>query len=227
MQLQQLVQQGKVWQAGRAPVVQESRISSGYPQLDQYLEGGWPEGCLTELLCDRPGQGELSLLLPLLQQLQEDSPEHSILLVDPPLLPSGSALAGLGLKLPQLITVQTRSRRDQLWSLEQALRSGCCPAVLAWLPQADAKALRRLQVAAVEGNSRGFLFRPTDCVTESSAAPWRFTLQRQSEGVEISLIKRKGGWPLPARTLSLAPHPLLPTPTAVTPAGRPTLRLVN
>jgi len=230
MQLQQLVQQGKVWQAGQGPVVEATPRSSGYPELDHYLGGGWPEACLTELLCDQPGQGELSLLLPLLKQLQCETPDHSILLVDPPLLPCGSALAGLGLKLPQLVTVQTRSRRDQLWTLEQALRSGCCPAVLSWLPQADARALRRLQVAATEGNSRGFLIRPLESLQSSSAAPWRLALRRQPDGVEVSLLKRKGGWPLPARTLALPAHPLLPAAQPpVTPPGAtgPALRLVN
>jgi len=223
MQLHRLVQQGKVWQAGQqSPAGDEQSHASGFAELDRCFAGqGWPGNCLIELLCDQPGQGELSLLLPLLKQLQSES-EHCLIWVDPPMWLCAPALVNAGLKLEQLVTVTTRSRRDRLWTLEQALRSGCCPAVLGWLPQADAKALRRLQLAAAEGQSRGFLFRPQACAQESSSAPYRLSLSRQPEGVDVSLLKRRGGWPLPAQSISLPSHPFLTSSTA-----KPRLGLVQ
>lgn len=58
---------GSVWQASRLAQAGGAVLPTGFAALDAELPGGgWPAGALIELLADRPGVGELSLLLPLL-----------------------------------------------------------------------------------------------------------------------------------------------------------------
>ena len=58
---------GSVWQASRFAHAGGTVLPTGFATLDAELPGGgWPAGALIELLADRPGIGELSLLLPLL-----------------------------------------------------------------------------------------------------------------------------------------------------------------
>ncbi len=65
----------------------------------------------------------------------------------------------LGLDLATLIVVRAQSYRDQIWTLDQALR---CPAVAAvWAPleKIDEHDFRRLQLAVEEGGGLGLLVR--------------------------------------------------------------------
>ena len=53
--------------------------------------------------------------------------------VAPPNLPYAPALAAAGVDLTAVVVVAPSSRRDALWASEQALRSGSCHALIAWL----------------------------------------------------------------------------------------------
>jgi len=225
MSLDQLLQQGAVWR-GREAASEASvaTLSSGHAQLDQWLPGGgWQSGNLVEVLYDTEGCGELRLLLPLLAAAPKD---RWIIWVDPPHIPYAPVLKAAGVALERLLLVRSTSRRDRLWCLEQALKSGCCAAVLGWVPGGEAKVLRRLQLAAAAGGSLGFVFRPTDCRDQNSPAPYRLLLESEQDGasVGVSVLKRKGGWPLSRRVL-----PLDETMHAVRPrvTGRSRLRLVS
>ncbi len=225
MSLDQLMQQGAVWR-GREAANEASvaTLPSGHAQLDQWLPGGgWQSGNLVEVLYDTEGCGELRLLLPLLAAAPKD---RWILWVDPPHIPYAPALKAAGVPLERLLLVRSTSRRDRLWCLEQALKSGCCAAVLGWLPGSEAKALRRLQLAASEGGGLGFVFRPTSCCDQSSPAPYRLLLEPEQDGVSagVSVLKRKGAWPLSRQVLSLEESTIDTRPTA---SSRPRLRLVR
>ena len=63
--LQQLLQEPQIRKAGQGAGRYQT-VSTGFPDLDQALPGGWPIGMLTELLVDLCGIGELQLLLPTL-----------------------------------------------------------------------------------------------------------------------------------------------------------------
>lgn len=192
MKLQSLMDRGQLWQAASRQLKDEAVCSSGYFELDQcFLEQGWPSACLTELFCAQPGQGEISLLLPLLVQLQQE--QRDLLWLNPPMQPFPATLAAAGVTLTGFISISTKSRADCLWAFEQALRSGSCAAVLAWLAYANAKETRRLQLAAAEGNCRGFLICPPPVNQQSSAARMRIKLTRRRQGVGVEVIKRRGG----------------------------------
>jgi cell division inhibitor SulA/protein ImuA len=87
--------------------------------------------------------------------------------------------------------------------MEQALRSGACAAALGWIDTAGDQALRRLKLAAEEGGSPGFLFRPSGRREESSPAALRLALTACDIGLDIEILKSRSG---PARIDRLLIH---------------------
>jgi len=94
--IQELVQlHPDLWQASGQADRGQAAVPSGHPALDAQLPGGgWPSGSLTELLVRALGVGELRLLAPALRRLAHSG--RQILLLAPPQLPYGPALAALG-----------------------------------------------------------------------------------------------------------------------------------
>ena len=69
-----LLERTDIWTGDRLAVATES-LASGYPALDAELPGGgWPRGALIDLMHERPGIGELALLLPVLAALTTARP---------------------------------------------------------------------------------------------------------------------------------------------------------
>ena len=67
-------------------------------------------------------------------------------------------------------------------------------AILAWLPQARAEQIRRLQVHAQNCDGLVFLFRPEAVQTDASAAPLRILAALgQDWNLHLHILKRKGG----------------------------------
>jgi len=204
--IDQLLRQGVVWQGRQAPRAPSTVLSSGYPRLDRLL-GGWHPGNLIELRYTQEGCGELQLLLPLLAQLARQP--RWIILLDPPHIPFAAAFSAAGVDLSRLLLVHSRSRGDAGWVMEQALKSGGCSAVLGWLPRADERLVRRLQLLASDHQGLGFLLRPGGGADGGSAAAYRLQLQPGPQATAITLLKRRHGWPLPAQPIPLPQHRLL------------------
>src|SRR5690606_22878857 len=116
-------------QAGPPP----SRVlATGHTELAAHLPGGgWPYHCLIEFLMPQPGRGEATLLQPALAQVAGSAP---ILLVQPPHPPCAQGWLGSWPADARLWWLQPASQADTLWALNQAVRSGVCAAILAWLP---------------------------------------------------------------------------------------------
>jgi protein ImuA len=110
----------------------------------------------------------------------------------PPHLPYAPALAADGLDLTQLAVVRAPGRRDALWAAEQALRSGACAALLAWLPHARYAELRRLAVAASAGRAFVALWRPVESLHESTPACLRLALEQAPGALAVRIAKRHG-----------------------------------
>ncbi len=176
---------------------------SGFAGLDALLpDGGWPRGTLVEILVGGPGRGGLDLILPALARLSRGS--RWIALVAPPLSPYAPGWAGAGLELSRLLLVRAPDGCEGLWALEQALRSGACSAVLGWPGRVETPSLRRLQLAAQTGQATGFLFRPETAQTDPSPAPLRLQVAACPEGLEVRILKCRGGWPAAPLLLALA-----------------------
>ena len=166
-------------------------LPSGFPALDRCLPGGgWPQGALTEIISRTAGIGELSLLMPACARLTQT--ERSLIFVAAPHIPYAPALAAAGLDLTRLLLVQTRSRKDGLWALEQALNATSCGAALAWMENIDDRSLRRLQLACERSGACGFLFLSQS--KASSPAALRLALSAADDGcLAVRILKRRGG----------------------------------
>ena len=204
--LEELLRHPALWR-GDGRVDAPAAIPTGFRRLDERLPGGgWPSSTLIELLVPAAGVGELRLLVPALRALSAKRPDAPRWLawLAPPHLPYAPALADAGLDPAHSLVIRPRAGLDRLWAMEQALRSGACAAVLGWIGAASDQALRRLKLAAGEGQSLGFLFRPPCHRHESSPAALRLSLAARDRSLDIEILKSRGG--IPARIDGLPIH---------------------
>jgi hypothetical protein len=194
--LNDLLARGEIWRGDTLARLPQAGVASGWPELDAELPGGgWPYGELTELLVERSGIGELSLLLPALARLSAAG--GWLALVAPPFLPHAPAWRAAGLDLGRLLVVE--AGEQAAWCCEQLLAGGGFAGVFAWLGrQDDARSLRRLQVAAAGQRSLAFVWRDPASAVQPSPAPLRLMLAPAPAGVAVRVIKRRGhpmtGW---------------------------------
>lgn len=182
-------------------------VATGHVLLDAELPGGgWPVGGLCEILQTHSAQSEWRLLLPALCTAQQGARPGAaawVVLIGPPHVPFGPALAALGLDVRRLLWVKAQTPAERLWAAEQALRCAGVAAVLIWLPQVQAAPLRRLQMAAQTHAKLLFVVRPASAQHESSPAVLRLLLgQGGGDGLCIQVLKRRG--PPLAQTLVLS-----------------------
>lgn len=181
-----------VWRGSQRAQIAGDVVPSGFAALDDVLPGGgWPCGALTEILPERAGIGELGLLMPALAQLSRQSGWQAW--VAPRHVPYAPALAAAGIALARVLVVRPQTSGDAWWAAEQALRSGACCAMLAWLASPDERGMRRLQLAAEAGRSWCVLFRPARDVGQRSPAVLRLYLESAGDSLAVHVIKRRGG----------------------------------
>ncbi|GAB2854408.1 translesion DNA synthesis-associated protein ImuA [Pseudoduganella ginsengisoli] len=179
-----------LWRASQLAQGAVRCIDTGHAVLSAQLPGGgWPVGSLTELLLQQPGIGEIRLLRPALQQ----AAQRPVVLLAPPQIPQGLALAALGLPPGQMVWIRNTGKSgDALWAAEQVLRSGCCGALLLWQQQIRHENLRRLHLAAQSGDTLFCLMRPLAAAQDASPAPLRLALRTAQGGLSIEFVKRRG-----------------------------------
>lgn len=192
-------------------------VACGFPVLDRHLPGGgWPLGALVEVLYREPGIGELSLLLPALAHLAGEG--RWLAWIAPPYRIAVPALQAVGVDPARVLVVRGTDAAQVPWAAEQALRSGACGAVLWWLRGRRAerggggargegfRQLRRLQLAAQAGHSLGVVFRDARAAAQASPAVLRLLLVPAEQGVQVTLLKRRGAAPA-CVTVDFARHP--------------------
>lgn len=194
--LQALLEGGRVWSAGAQAAA--AGEPSGFAALDAALPSrGWPRGAITELLAPRPGLGELSLLLPALARASAAG--RRVALVAPPARPCAPAWAAAGIALSRLLVVNAGGQA--LWAAAEILRSQAFGAVLLWAGAIVDRDLRRLQLAAEQGEALLFLLRPASQAAAASPAALRLHLSAGPCGaLQVEILKSRGGAP---RALSL------------------------
>lgn len=164
---------------------------TGFSELDKALPaGGWQCGTVVELMPEQTGIGEFRLLAPTLTRITR---ERYALLVAPPFIPFAPALRKHGVVLDRLIIIEAKTSEDVLWATEQALRCKSFGAVVAWPASVRDREVRRLQLAAEAGGSIGFLYRSPSAARESSPAAMRLRLRSGAEGLQIDVLKCRGG----------------------------------
>lgn len=193
-ELDQLASRALIWRPGECRVLaQKAGISTGFPALDEALQGGgWPRSALIELLVQGSGGGELRLLLPALAQLSTEK-RHQ-LWIGEPWLPFAPGLRAAGIDLTQLVCVHPQNHQQWLWATEQALRSPGCGAVLAWANRFKSRyaELRKLQVAVAERNALGFMVSHARSANSASPAVLRLRVSSTINGLDIDILKQRG-----------------------------------
>lgn len=196
--LTQLLNERQLWRArgnGAPPSRRavDRGMSTGFSELDQALHlGGWPRNGSTELFCSQFGGGELELLWPGLKTRCHQRPA---LWLNPPLLPFAPAIEQQGLNSLQHYLLHINIAKEQLWAAEEALRSGAFSCLLSWFSSSSLqdRQLRRLHLAAQEGDCWHLHFRDSASRQQSSPAPLRLLLQPSLNYLDIHIFKQSGG----------------------------------
>jgi cell division inhibitor SulA/protein ImuA len=191
--LSDVLARNDIWRGDRLAAAALPGVATGFPQLDAELPGGgWPRGGLVELLHERSGIGEISLLMPALARISADELAW-VVCVAPPQQPYAPAWAAAGVDLSRLLITRA-SGGDAAWACARVLDTEGVGALLAWLPSADAGTLRRLQLLAERSRILVFLLRPATAAAAASPAPLRIGLEACSGGrLSLRLLKRRGG----------------------------------
>ncbi len=204
--IDEILKHPAIWRIGQMPVSVKDGIPTGHSILDALLPShGWTQGELTEILTNEQGIGELLLMAPAIRQVTQAG--RSVILIAPPYLPYPMAIESLGVRLNRVVLIQADGE-ERLWATEQAARSGACGMVITW-SGANRKewcypALRRLQVAASNGNTALMAYRPANAMLDASPAPTRLVVLAQQGMLQIKIAKRRGA--LLAETISLNLH---------------------
>ena len=199
--IRELLKHPQIWQSGRSPARHPKTLPTGFAELDQALSGGWPVGVLIELLIDSCGTGEFRLLMPALTALSRNATTQLqwVMLIAPPYIPYAPALVRQGVDISRFQVVHCHRRAEVFWATEQALYSGTCSAVLAWTGVSDVsdeRALRRLQLAAEQGQSWLVLFRPARFRRQRSPSTLRIDCQSAPpHGLRVDIFKNRGSRP--------------------------------
>jgi protein ImuA len=193
-----------VWRADQAlPSHQDmASLPTGFATLDAELPGGgWPAAGLTELLAAAVGGIEWLLLAPALAQAnQAQVPEtpRPILCVTPPHDPYAPALQRLGVDPARLLKVCATQASDAAWAAEQGLKAQACAGVVWWVsanitPSALSITMRRLQLAAQQGQTPLFVVRPWAAQAQASPALLRLSVAPAAPGeLAVKAFKRRG-----------------------------------
>ncbi|MBN8480092.1 MAG: translesion DNA synthesis-associated protein ImuA [Xanthomonadales bacterium] len=176
-----------IWRRGREHAVSLRTQPTGDAGLDARLPGGgWPRGGLIEILAGHDGLGEMSLLLPAIAALTRT--RRRVAMIGPPYIPFAPAWIAAGVDPAHLVQIDAAAA-NRHWSAEQCLRTGCCAAILHWLPEADYPRLRRLQLAAETGDALAFLLRPLQARRESTPAALRIEVSRFESDTCVKILK--------------------------------------
>ncbi len=201
-----------LWQ-GSETKTENSAHSSGFEVLDAKLAGGFPPHGIVEIQ-SLSGIGELRLLYPYLKQHDD----RLTVFINPPGILHAESLKHMGIELENVLIVTARNGKEALWSAEQCLKSGACNQVLLWQNNLEVHHARRLHVASEMGDCLQFLFRSPQSSAFSLPVTLSLSLTPSPQGLQISVPKRKGGWPLSAFHLSMQKYwsdLVLPTPSSV------------
>lgn len=133
------------------------RCPSGLPELDAALGGGFAAAAVHELVAARDGTAVYTVAIKTAARAAIQNRWIFYIDTTQDLYPPG--LLGLGVPLGRLVVIRTTRTADALWVCEQTLRCRAVAAVVLPLRTIDARASRRLQLAAEAGGNLGLLLR--------------------------------------------------------------------
>lgn len=182
-----------VWTAANLDQHKE-RVATGYKQLDEALNGGFPQSGLIHITSVM-GCGELRLVIPAIVSRQQEKRLYAF--IAPPHLLNAEFLIAEGIALEQVLFIQANTPEQALWSAEQCAKSGACSAVFIWQAKLQQVQAKKLELAALKGDCLSFFFSDAKQQTENLPVSLSLSIQRHNSQVEICVNKQKVGWPIP------------------------------
>ncbi len=192
-------------------------LPTGFPSLDLFLEGGWPQAALTELH-GNPGGGKSSLAFGAAQALTQQKQPVALLSQGETFFPP--ALAAQGIDLSYLLWLHPKGKENCHWAAQQLTQSGLFRLVIVSQVPYDSKRLRKLQLLS-ERNQTTVLFLTSPPYDQSLYA---FALrlkveQPVFETFSVSMVRSRKSLPhsnleISADGKSNFSHILSPTPSA-------------
>lgn len=200
-ELIKLLQRKQLIWHGNETVLERSFVPSGFEKFDAMLQGGLPKVGVVEINTPS-GVGELRFLTPYLQQKSDGL----TVFINPPGIVNAETIYTEQIALNQVIVIYTNTEVDALWAAEQCLKSSACRNVLHWYQTIEVRHIKRLQVAAEIGDCVHILLRPPQKSALSLPVSLSMNFASWESGIEITVAKRKGGWPLPPFQLNMNPR---------------------
>jgi len=197
----------------RFNTTQDCRRDARTTPFDASIGGGLPRGTVTEILsqhastADPCGQsGALAILMPMLRRLTRDG--RTVALVDhgAGIYPPG--LAAAGVDLANVLLLRPTRRHDALWAAEECARSREIAATVLPMSRLRDLDVRRLSLAAEEGQGVMVILRPGRESGEVASGGLRLFVggpQPALSRVEGSSSALKGGAGVPPAVLGGAP----------------------
>lgn len=200
-----------VWTAAHAKEHSPTKpISTGFDALDQVLSGGFPRAGMIHI-ASYLGCGELRLMLSVLQQNQQQNSavdENKLLIfINPPFELNAEFLVAHNIALSQLVVIHS-DNNNALWSAEQSLKSGACSAVFMWQNQLKNTHIKKLELAALQGNSYciwldSFLHKQAMSQHQNLPLSLSLSISRKNDDLSIKVNKQKVGWAQKSVTIPL------------------------
>jgi protein ImuA len=187
-----------VYQGGTTNSDYARGVATGYAVCDAYLPWqGWPIGAMTELITDKIGCGEISLLLPAMARLSQQ--RRSILCIGVPHALFAPALRQVGVDVSRVWQINPspllRQYKDHLWSAEQALKTGVPGMVILWSAarsNSTTETLRRLHMACSGRDTLLIHFRDPSCIAQPSPAWLRVGFTVTNTHLRLQVLKCRG-----------------------------------
>ncbi len=183
-----------VWTAADLDQHKE-RVATGYKQLDEALNGGFPQSGLIHIT-SVIGCGELRLVIPAIVSRQHENRLYAF--IAPPHLLNAEFLIAEGIQLEQVLFIQANTPEQALWSAEQCAKSGACSAVFIWQAKLQQIQAKKLELAALKGDCLSFFFADAKQQEDNLPVSLSLSIQRQDSQLTICVNKQKVGWPIPA-----------------------------
>lgn len=178
-----------IWR-GSQQKVNSATQTSGYNELDEQLNGGFPTYGVVEVNSPQ-GIGELRLLTPYIKQKAQ---KRLSVFINPPGYLCSEYFVQQEIELNKLILLFPKTAKEALWAAEQCLKSGSCGSVTHWHPSLEIHQAKRLQVASETGQCLHFLFKTDNSSQLTLPISLSLTLQPEADGIAVAIHKRKGGW---------------------------------
>jgi len=197
--LTQLYDNHQIWRGNNHDTLLEVQ-TTGYPSLDAYLCGGFPDNSVIELQ-SLNGIGELRLIMPYLAK--KTAAEKRLIFISPPSTLSSQMLHSNQINPAHIVVLADVATNDALWSAEQCLKSGCVGVVVLWHQLFSSAQVKRLKLAAQQGHASLIIIRQKSALSLSLAVPLCLSISPDTLGLRIAIIKQLGHWPKAPFTLDM------------------------